>query len=56
MSYRNKIPKYRRVEKLGEIFDICRGGSPRPIKSFLTEIQGINARDLRGKNENTKNR
>ncbi|WP_299187091.1 restriction endonuclease subunit S [uncultured Campylobacter sp.] len=31
------------VKKLGEIFDIFRGGSPRPIKSFLTDDEnGVN--------------
>lgn len=32
-----------RTVKLGEIFDIARGGSPRPIKDFLTDSpDGIN--------------
>lgn len=31
------------VKKLGEIFNIVRGGSPRPIKSFLTDDEnGVN--------------
>lgn len=39
----NKIPKGWEVKKLGEIFNIVRGGSPRPIKSYLTDDKnGIN--------------
>ncbi len=31
------------IVKLGDILDICRGGSPRPIKDYITEdINGIN--------------
>ncbi|MDO5741685.1 MAG: restriction endonuclease subunit S [Vagococcus sp.] len=31
------------IKKLGEVCEIARGGSPRPIKSFLTEIStGVN--------------
>ena len=38
------LPIYSwQVKKLGEIFNIVRGGSPRPIKSFLTDDEnGVN--------------
>ena len=26
---------------LGDIFDIARGGSPRPIDKFVTEVEGL---------------
>ncbi|WP_086255905.1 restriction endonuclease subunit S [Campylobacter vicugnae] len=36
-------PTHWEVKKLGEIFNIVRGGSPRPIKSYLTDDKnGIN--------------
>lgn len=38
-----KLPQGWEVKKLGEIFNIERGGSPRPIKEFLTDKEdGIN--------------
>ena len=37
------IPKHWQVKKLGEVFTIERGGSPRPIQEFITdEENGIN--------------
>ncbi|EID4796926.1 restriction endonuclease subunit S [Campylobacter lari] len=37
------LPQSWEVKKLGEIFNIERGGSPRPIKEFLTDKEdGIN--------------
>lgn len=39
----NTSPTHWEVKKLGEIFNIVRGGSPRPIKSYLTDDKnGIN--------------
>lgn len=39
----NSIPKHWQVKKLGEIFTIERGGSPRPIEEFVTDnVNGIN--------------
>ena len=32
----NNIPKHWQVKKLGEVFTIERGGSPRPIEDFIT--------------------
>ncbi len=46
MNMENKmtnLPQGWEVKKLGEIFNIERGGSPRPIKEFLTDKEdGIN--------------
>jgi type I restriction enzyme S subunit len=39
----NNIPKHWQVKKLGEIFTIERGGSPRPIEEYITNNEnGIN--------------
>ncbi len=35
-SSENNIPKNWQVKKLGEIFTIERGGSPRPIEEYIT--------------------
>ncbi|MDR3112436.1 MAG: restriction endonuclease subunit S, partial [Elusimicrobiota bacterium] len=38
-----ELPKGWQIEKLGNVCDISRGGSPRPIKSYLTtSSNGIN--------------
>ncbi len=38
-----ELPEGWRWVKLGEIFEVARGGSPRPIKDFLTyDNEGIN--------------
>jgi len=43
MTTINNIPKHWQIKKLGEIFTIERGGSPRPIEEFITtEENGIN--------------
>ena len=42
-SSENNIPKNWQVKKLGEIFTIERGGSPRPIEEYITNNEnGIN--------------
>jgi len=39
----NNIPKHWQVKKLGDIFTIERGGSPRPIENYITkDVNGIN--------------
>lgn len=39
----NNVPTHWQVKKLGEIFTIERGGSPRPIEDFITNSEnGIN--------------
>ncbi|PSM51444.1 restriction endonuclease subunit S, partial [Campylobacter blaseri] len=39
----NSNSKHWQIKKLGEVFNIYRGGSPRPIKDFLTDDKdGIN--------------
>jgi type I restriction enzyme, S subunit len=43
MSNQNKIPKHWQIKKLGEVFTIERGGSPRPIEEYITDDKnGIN--------------
>ncbi|MBK6770672.1 MAG: restriction endonuclease subunit S [Ignavibacteria bacterium] len=43
MEEKNKLSKHWRIKKLGEIFTIERGGSPRPIDEFITtDVNGIN--------------
>jgi type I restriction enzyme S subunit len=43
MTEINNIPKHWQVKKLGEIFTIERGGSPRPIEEYITKDEnGIN--------------
>lgn len=43
MNELNNIPKHWQVKKLGEIFTIERGGSPRPIEEYITNNEnGIN--------------
>lgn len=43
MSTDIKLPKDWKCNKLGEIFTIERGGSPRPIEDFITsDVNGIN--------------
>ena len=40
---KNDIPKHWKVKKMGEVFLIERGGSPRPIKAYITnDINGLN--------------
>ena len=34
-------PSWEMIE-LGELLDITRGGSPRPIKDFITDGEGVN--------------
>ena len=39
----NNIPKHWQIKKLGEVFTIERGGSPRPIEEYITnDKNGIN--------------
>jgi len=39
----NYIPKHWQIKRLGEVFTIERGGSPRPIEDFITtDENGIN--------------
>ena len=39
----NQLPKDWKSQKMGTIFTIERGGSPRPIEDFITEeSDGIN--------------
>ncbi len=43
MSEEKKLPEHWQTKKLGEVFTIERGGSPRPIEEFITEDEnGIN--------------
>jgi len=43
MTESNNIPKHWQVKKLGEVFIIERGGSPRPIEEYITTKEdGIN--------------
>ena len=43
MSEENNLPKGWQIKRLGEIFTIERGGSPRPIEDFITNAEnGIN--------------
>lgn len=43
MRIENTLPNHWQVKKLGEIFTIERGGSPRPIEDFITNDEnGIN--------------
>lgn len=44
LNYRNELfPKDWNLVKVGDVIEIARGGSPRPIKNFLTESDdGIN--------------
>lgn len=38
-----ELPKHWQIKKLGEVFTIERGGSPRPIEDFITnDANGIN--------------
>jgi type I restriction enzyme S subunit len=39
----NQLPKHWQIKKLGEVFTIERGGSPRPIEEYITDDKnGIN--------------
>lgn len=39
----DNYPKNWQVVKIGDVIDVARGGSPRPIKSFLTTSDnGVN--------------
>ena len=41
--YPDNFPYTWKIVKIGEVFEVLRGGSPRPIKSFLTtESDGVN--------------
>lgn len=43
MIEQKNIPKHWQIKKLGEIFTIERGGSPRPIENYITNDEnGIN--------------
>jgi len=43
MIENNNIPKHWQIKKLGDVFTIERGGSPRPIEEYITENEnGIN--------------
>jgi type I restriction enzyme, S subunit len=40
---KNKLPEHWQIKKLGEVFTIERGGSPRPIEDYITtDDEGIN--------------
>lgn len=39
-NYYGDLPKTRLIIKIGQVLDVYRGGSPRPIESFLTTKQG----------------
>lgn len=49
------IPKHWKVRKMGEVFLIERGGSPRPIKAYITnDIDGLNWIKIGDTSENAK--
>lgn len=54
-DHKNDIPKHWKVRKMGEVFLIERGGSPRPIKAYITnDVEGLNWIKIGDTSENAK--